>query len=241
MCSNCYNGNQRNAHTSLELQSCYNIHKPQYVSGLTGPSSRSAQLYKTIRCLHHNARNGKCKKMCLTQYLNIRPIGFCDITRFSHDPFKNYFVMHFSPSDSCLATVYSNSNSCPFLAHMHPCKAPTKITLSIHMHMITYEWLNRPSRSKTSVNFIKICDATSTATVINADINKLYLVQISGLWGSSVLHTHCSYSYIKTAGHCSRHCCKLVHKVSTVTFNTTCTVQEINDQHDQIKTKREGK
>jgi len=72
----------------------------------------------------------------------------------------------------------------------------------------------------------------------NADVNELYLVQISGLWGSSsLLHTHCSSSYIKTDGHCLRLCCKLVHKASTVTFSSTHIAWVINRQ-DQIRTKR---
>ena len=159
MCLNCYNVNQHNAHTLLEIQCCYNIHKLLHVSCLTDPTTGSAQLYKTaVRRMRHNARNGKCKKMCLTQYLNITQIKywFLHITWFSHDPLKNNFVMNFSPSDSCLATVYSNSNLSSFLEHLHPCKAPTEITLSIDMHMITHEWLNGSSRSITSVNFIKI-------------------------------------------------------------------------------------
>lgn len=78
----------------------------------------------------------------------------------------------------------------------------------------------------------------STLVLNNADVNELYSVQISGLWGSSsLLHTHCSSSYIKTDGHCLRLCCKLVHKASTVTFSSTHIAWVINRQ-DQIKTKR---
>ena len=78
----------------------------------------------------------------------------------------------------------------------------------------------------------------STLVLNIADVNELYLVQISGLWGSlSLLHPHCSSSYIKTEGHCLRVCCKLVHKASTVTFSSTHIAWVINRQ-DQIKTKR---
>jgi hypothetical protein len=106
------------------------------------------------------------KKMCLTRYLNTTQVKywFLNITWFSHDPFKNNFVMHFSPSDSCLATVYSNSNLSSFLACLHPRKAPTEIALSIHMNMITHKWLNGPSGSMTYVNFVKNCEAISTPT-----------------------------------------------------------------------------
>jgi len=91
---------------------------------------------------------------------------------------------------------------------------------------------------KTPQCFFTIIKPDSTLVLNNADVNEMYLVQISGLWGSSsLLQTHCSSSYIKTDGPCLRHCCKLVHKVSTVAFNSTNIAQVINRQ-DQIKTKR---
>jgi len=86
--------------------------------------------------------------------------------------------------------------------------------------------------------FFSMIKPDSTLVLNNADVNELYLVQISGLWGSSsLLKNHCSFSYIKTDGHCLRRCCKLVHKASTVTFSGTHIARAINRQ-DQIKTKR---
>jgi len=69
-------------------------------------------------------------------------------------------------------------------------------------------------------------------------ISELYLVQISGLWGSStLLHTHGSSSYIKmmviaqdtAANLCTRQL--LLH-------STTHTFPEGKTDSDQIKTKR---
>jgi len=40
--------NQQNTHTSLQLQYCFSTHELLHISGLTGPSSGSAQFYNTI-------------------------------------------------------------------------------------------------------------------------------------------------------------------------------------------------
>lgn len=98
-------------------------------------------------------------------------IGFCHISCFSHDPFKNNFVTHPSHSDSCLTTMHSNSNLSSYLAHLHPCKAPTEIIQSIHMQLITYKWLNGSSRSTSLVNFMKICQAFSIVIEITNSNN----------------------------------------------------------------------
>lgn len=50
-------------------------------------------------------------------------------------------------------------------------------------------------------------------TMYNSAINELYLVQISGLWVSSLLNSHCFSNYIKTCFHWSRHWCRLAYKV----------------------------
>jgi hypothetical protein len=111
------------------------------------------------------------------------------------------------------------------------------------------KWTSRSGCNNESFTFIKkkkkknhcffsMIKPDSTLVLNNADVNELYLVQISGLWGSSsLLQTNCSSSYIKTDGHCLRHYCKLVQKVSTVTFSSTHIARAINRQ-DQIKTKR---
>jgi hypothetical protein len=79
--------------------------------------------------------------------------------------------------------------------------------------------------------FLSMIKPDSRLVLNNADVNELYLVQISGLWGSSsLLHTHCFSSYIKIDGHCSRHCWKLVHRASAVTWNSTYIAQVINRQ-----------
>jgi len=42
---------------------------------------------------------------------------------------------------------------------------------------------------------------TNQIQLYNDDITELYLVQISGLWGTwALLNTHCSFSYFKTMG-----------------------------------------
>ena len=79
-------------------------------------------------------------------------------------------------------------------------------------------------------------------TANNAGINDPYLVQISGLCvSSSLLHTQCSSSYIKTDGHCSRHCCRLEHKACTVTFITTHIAWVIVSGTKSKQKEREGK
>jgi hypothetical protein len=49
------------------------------------------------------------------------------------------------------------------------------------------------------LSHVTLCITLAKTNLNNADINELYLVQISGLWGSSqLLHNHWSSSYIKT-------------------------------------------
>jgi len=53
--------------------------------------------------------------------------------------------------------------------------------------------------------------------LINADISGLYLVQISGVWGSSSpQHNHCfsSYTVLTTAANSGAHCCTKQHTVT---------------------------
>ena len=88
--------------------------------------------------------------------------------------------------------------------------------------------------------FFSMIKPDSTLVLNNVDVNELYLVQISGLWGSSsLLQTHCSSSCIKTDGHCLRHCCKLVHKASSVTLSSTHIARVINRQDENKKKEKE--
>jgi len=62
----CYDVNQQNGHTLLELQYCYNRHELLHISGLTDPPTGGAQSHKTaVRSTRHNARYGKCKEKVL--------------------------------------------------------------------------------------------------------------------------------------------------------------------------------
>jgi hypothetical protein len=78
------------------------------------------------------------------------------------------------------------------------------------------------------LSHMTLCITLAKTNLNNADINELYLVQISGLWGSSqLLHNHWSSSYIKTM-FSAGDSCKLEHKAAAVTFSNTHIAQAIN-------------